>query len=111
MAELNIWEQKVISELLSFKNPDITLVKEIDFFNFLFFNHNQYEEIITLIKAKNWESLKNFKNENLSAFQEDLVLLKFTNQNNEVCIATIYDSNELWQDPEIMDVFVLTNYA
>jgi len=106
MAELNTWEQKVINEILSSKDPLITSVKNVDLFAHLFFNRNKYKRIVDLINAKNWEEIKSNDDKCETDFQEDLTLVKFTNQDDQSCLATIYDSDELWQDPKVIDIFV-----
>ncbi len=108
MAELNLWDQNIISEILSYKKFPVTLVKDFEIFLLLSFNRHTYSAIVNLIKESDWESLKSNKDENETSFIEDLALVKFTNQNNQNCLATIYDSDELWQDPQIIDVFILT---
>jgi len=52
--------------------------------------------------------LKENKDECETDFKEDLILIRFTNQANQNCLATVYDSNELWQDPKIIGIFILS---
>ena len=47
------------------------------------------------------------KDQNSAGFREYLYILKFFDQNKLFHVATIYDSDELWQDPEIIDIFPL----
>jgi len=107
MPELNIWEQQIINKILSYKDFPITLVKDFEVFLMLSFNRNTYPAIVNSIKIKDWQTLKGNKDECETDFKEDLTLIRFLNQDNQNCLATIYDSNELWQDPEVIDIFVL----
>ena len=38
---------------------------------------------------------------------EHLDIMSFTDQNEKSYLVTVYDSNELWQDPEVMDIYPL----
>jgi hypothetical protein len=106
MEELNFWQQEVINRILSSKVPLITSVNNVDFFAYLSFNRTKYDEIANQIKTQNWEQLISNDDKFETDFREDLTLVKFTNQNAQNCVATIYDSDELWQDPEVIDIFV-----
>ncbi len=107
MAELDTWKLEVINEILSSKDPLIRLVKNVDFFAHLFYNRNKYKGIVDLIKANKWEELKFNDDKCETKFREDLILVRFTNQDDQSCVATIYDSDELWQDPKVIDIFIL----
>lgn len=107
MAELNTWELEVVNEILSSKAPLISLVKNVDFFAHLFYNRNKYIGIVDLIKANKWEELKSNDDMCETEFREYLMLVRFTNQDDQSCVATIYDSDELWQDPKVIDIFIL----
>jgi hypothetical protein len=40
-------------------------------------------------------------------FQEYLEIIQFESQDGLNFLATVYDSIELWQDPQIIDIFSL----
>jgi hypothetical protein len=63
--------------------------------------------IVPLITARNWEAIEEIKDENQSDFNEYLDIIKFYDQNQLLYVVTIYDSDELWQDPEVIDIFPL----
>lgn len=105
MEELNSWQQQVINKILLTKEPLITSVNDVDFFAYLAFNRTAYDNVVELIKGQKWERLKANDDRCENNFKEDLALVRFTNQNKQSCLATIYDSDELWQDPEVIDIF------
>lgn len=108
MEEFNSWQNKVLKEILSCKDPTITTLNDINFFAYLFFNRNKYNEIIGQIKAQDWGQLQVNDDKCETDFQEDLTLVKFINQNSQLCVATIYDNEELWQDPQVIDIIILS---
>lgn len=105
MQELNTWQQQVINKILLNKEPLITLVNNVDFWAYLAFNRKTYDNVVELIKSKNWDGLKANIDKCESDFKEDLILVRITNHDGKKCLATIYDSEELWQDPEVIDIF------
>ena len=107
MTEVNIWDQKLIKEILLHVDFKITEVNEPEVIQSALFKKEKYPFIISLIKNKDWEGLKMNEDQNSAGFREYLYILKFFDQNKLFHVATIYDSDELWQDPEIIDIFPL----
>ena len=106
MAELT-WDQIVTKEILLYKDLKITEVNNLESIQSLLFIHGQYQLIVSLIKDKDWESLKAITNENKTGFGEYLDIVKFSDQIKQSFVATIYDNDALWQDPQIIDIFSL----
>jgi hypothetical protein len=68
----------------------------------------EYSAIEKLIRAKRIEELKVFIKKNdkeVQGFCEYLSIMSFTDQNDREYVVTIYDNDELWHDPEIIDIY------
>ena len=102
------WDDIVIKAILSFKDFKIKEVNEFESVVSLNFDKEKYPEIISLIKEKNWNVLTHFYNPKQTRFREFLEVVKFSDESRHVHIAMVYDSDELMQDPEIIEVIKLT---
>ena len=109
MSEINLWDQRVTKEILWHIDFIITEVNNLEVIKDLFYERKDYSNITDLIIKQDWEGLKNIKDEKQTGFREYLHLLKFSDQNKKHYLVTIYDSDELWQDPEIIDIFPINN--
>ena len=105
MGRFNKWEEIITETILAVKEFGVEEVNNLESLQCLFFEEEKYPAILDLINNKNWEGIKNISNpDNKKGFREYLDIVKFTNQRNDLCIATIYDSDELMQDPQIIDI-------
>ena len=86
----------------------IVLVKDVNFFVSLSYNGSTYSAIANFIKSQEWDKLKSNIEECQTDFREYLYVVRFTNQDNQNCVATICDSDEMWQNPQIIEVFILS---
>lgn len=107
MDTQNKWNDLVIKAILLNKDFDVKEVNNLESIQSLFFDSEKYPTIIDLIKNKKIESLKEFEIENKSGFREYLDIIKFSDQSHKTYVATIYDNDELWQDPQIIDIISL----
>ena len=103
---MNTYDNIVTKEILKSNQFGITDVNDIESIKGLSFNKDQYLLVTELIAKKDWDSIKKIE-EKFEGFREYLDVIKFSNQNKELFIATVYDSDELLQDPEIIDIFKL----
>jgi len=96
--------KEIKESILKNNTLGITEIKKIEFLKGLNFNKDEYPFIVDLIKQKKVEEIKGFPDSKKKTF-EDLTIIRFYDQNNKENIATIYDTDELWQDPEILEIF------
>ncbi|MEO7522878.1 MAG: hypothetical protein ABIT58_02225 [Ferruginibacter sp.] len=108
MQALEKWDEIVINSILADKAYGIKQVNNFELFSTLTFNKDRYPEIIHLINEQDWGALKTFDNPNRTGFREYLVVIKFSDENQKLHVATVYDSDELMQDPQIVDIITLT---
>jgi ribosomal silencing factor RsfS len=96
---------KEIKEFILKNNTlGITELRKIEFLKGLNFSKDVYESVLELIKQKKIKEIIALPNEKQKTF-EDLTIIRFYDQNNRKNIAAIYDTDELWQDPEILEIF------
>ena len=108
MGEQHKWDDIVIKAIFAFKDFDIKEVNNFQSIQSLLFDREKYPAIITLIKDKNWGSLEKFEIKKKNGFGEYLDIIKFSDQNHKAYAAAVYDNDELWQDPEIIDIIALS---
>jgi len=72
----------------------------------MIFDKKQYAEICSLVKERKWNAVKSL---NISAdgLREYLSIHTFLDQKQKQYVATVYDSDELYQNPQIIDIFSL----
>lgn len=103
-SELNNWDRKIVNTILAYKEYDIIEVREMETVKSLFYNINDYAQIKKLLDLKQHDLI--FKIEQPGKESEEyLFVISFKDQNNRLFFATVYDNEELWQDPQIIDLF------
>ena len=94
--------EKVIYESKLIQKPATIVGLKCIYFSL--FDKQHYEQVSIRIRGKMIDSLQNLKSPEKSDFNEYLEIYSFSDQNNKQYLATIYDSDELWQDPQIIDI-------
>ena len=105
MTDLNSYEKTVVKSILACKEFGITEVKEYECIKSMSFNQEQYDSISSLIKEYNWKAVDDYESSYNNDSRQYLEIVKFSDQNNQIRIATLYDSDELWQDPQVIQIF------
>ena len=105
--ELTAWDKLAIKAILSNKDFEILEVRNYKSIKSLIFDQKEYPSIVSLINEKDWESLKTFGKTEKEGFGEYLNIIRFSSRDENKYIAMIYDSDELWQDPEILEIILL----
>jgi hypothetical protein len=100
----NKWNDLVIRAILFDQDTQIKEVNNFESIQSLLFDSEKYPGIISLIKSKTLDGLKEFDGEKKNELREYLDIIKFSDQNHNTYVATVYDSDELWQDPQIIDI-------
>ena len=108
MSEENLHNDYVIKAILRDKEYAITEVNNLQSLKYMILDREQYSNIESLIKKHDWQALSDLKdNLPLDGFYEYLDILKFNDQKQRIFVVTIYDSEELWQDPQLIDLFLI----
>ena len=103
--ELNSWDKQIVTAILANKEYNIIEVKEMETVKSLFFDTIEYGQIKKLLEEKKPDSILDAELQRNKDFEEYLIIIKFKDQRNKLFFASVYDSDELWQYPEIIDLF------
>lgn len=100
------FDSYVIDGILANNEYGINAVNNLVSIQSSFFKQEDYSEIEKLIKAGNVEAIKALDNKQSQA-DEYLEVMTFKDQNQRDYIVTVYDSNALEQDPQVIEIYKL----
>ena len=101
-----LFDTYVIKSILANNQFGITSVTEIRSLNTRYFIKDEYPEIEKLIKSKDIETIKSLP-VNKSEMEEYIDVMLFKDQDLKEYIVTVYDSNALEQDPQVIEIYSL----
>lgn len=107
MKESNKWNSIVINQVIKEYNFGITQIQDFTPLKDLHFDNTSYSGILTLLKANNLLAVKAIEEATKTGFREYLHVITFFDQQQRKFALTVYDSDELLQDPEIIDIIPL----
>lgn len=100
----NDWNAFVIKSILDKNEFGINEVNGIEDVVSMYFIKFEYPEIVKLIKNGDLNAIRSLP-ENAAEDREYLHILSFSDQGNNKYIVTVYDSDKLWQDPQLIEIF------
>lgn len=106
MTESTKFNEYVKKSILANNSYGITEVRNVKSIVSMYFDKRRYAEVERIIKSGNIESLKDLENTG-NPVTEYLDVLQFADQNDVLYAVTAYDSSDLWQDPQVIDIFKL----
>jgi hypothetical protein len=107
MKTLPAYHLAVTELILQQKELNIYEPGNIERIKTLFFDETKYYRVVSLITEKKWDELQ-FLSIHTIKRKEYLDIVRFTDQNNHVFAATIYDSYSNWVGLKLIDIFPLT---
>ena len=96
----------IIKSILANNQFGITEVNDIESLKSGIFFKDEYPEIEKLINDKNIEAIKLLP-ENQPEVREYLYIMIFKDQHKKKYVVTVYDSDELSQDPQVIEIYSL----
>jgi len=98
----------IIKVILSANKNGVTEVKDLKSVRDLIFNSSDYIALAQLLQSNQLDVIGKIPERELPKDQlcEYLMIYTFVDQNNIKYIAIIYDSDALWQDPELIELFI-----
>src|SRR5258708_4727608 len=96
--------KKIHDSILNY-DSNIKQIKNLNFLKVLNYTKHDIEKINSILQNKKLDELDLIPEGLMS--EETLILVKFYNQDNRFCVATIYDNDKLWQDPEVLEIHSL----
>lgn len=105
-TEPKTFDGYVIRGILANNPYGITEVADLRSIKSMYLDRAKYPHIISLLQDKDLAQLiKIPEGIQHPTFPEYLEIVQFQSQDGQNFIATVYDSLELWQDPQIIDIF------
>jgi hypothetical protein len=101
---MDAYNTSIVKDILADKRFTIKEVHNLKEINTFPYDRNIYQIVEKCVSEKNLEPLYGNLTENKDN-SEFLCIMSFNNEKGELFIITIYDSDELWQDPEIPQFF------
>ncbi len=68
------------------------------------YEHSYYLAVLTCLKENKLEDLNKLSKPLKEPFGQYLDVYQFLDGQKKVFLATVYDSDELWQDPELLEL-------
>jgi len=106
MTKKRTFEEYVTETISSNKTFNIRQIKDLQNIKAMVLLRDQYPHIIELVKSGQIDLIKKLDN-NENKGSEYLDIYIFNDQDNQKYIVTVYDSDELWQNPQLWDIFKL----
>lgn len=104
MAVDNKYITDLMNAILLF-DKKISQVKGLDYIKLMDYTEEDLDKVITLIKNKKIDELERMEVNKIKSKEEDLMVMKFLDQDDRVYIAIMYDSWKLWDDPKVLELF------
>ncbi|GAB3926242.1 hypothetical protein [Mucilaginibacter myungsuensis] len=98
------YDEYVVKSILANDQFGITAVTELDSLKVIYFVKEEYTAIEKLIQANDTEAIK-MLSQNGSIGAEYLDLMLFKDQNAKPYLVTVYDSDALEQDPQVIKIY------
>ncbi len=94
----------LLSRAIKAKDVTIRQISNMEIIGLFNLDRNTYPELISLIKNGRLEEAKARDSKTERTF-EDLTVIRFNNEIGNSYVAVFYDSDELWQDPVLWELF------
>ena len=107
MTEKSEYDIYIAELILSDTEYNIKEIRDLESIKSLSFSEDRYKQIRGLIKKQDWNQINEVKDLPSADFKEYLDIIRFKDQNGRQYVTTIYDSDELFQVPQIIDIFPL----
>ena len=99
----NRYNDKLIAQILLDVSYPGKELHDFEYFACLLYDFEDYSKICSLIKTKEFLQLKDLYKGQKKTFA-DLSIIRFKDEMKKEYTAIFYDSDELWQDPELWEI-------
>ena len=104
MQELSKYNEYIEKSILANNDFGISEIKTFEDLNSFCLIREEYPKIVELIKSMDMTAIKKLK-PNLTKTTEYLSIMKIVDGNGREFVVTGYDSDDLSQDPQVIDIF------
>ena len=91
-----------IRRLILSQNSIVTEVRNLNFVRVLNYSQDFYLGLLDRTKRNGINEIEQIQAVSNKSSNEDLIIMKFDDQNSISYIAFLYDNDRLWQDPELL---------
>lgn len=103
MEEDHIYITKIKDAILRY-NPGIGIINDFEFGRILPYNESILNAVKNALEEKHFSLIAAISVSNEST-GDDLLLVEFSAGENKRYTALLYDSDDLWQDPEVLAIY------
>jgi hypothetical protein len=107
-TEKNDFDMYVVNSILANNNFGIKEVLDIKSIKSMYFNQDVYSSVKKLIAEGNIGGIEKLPMSK-ERDTEYLDIMLFRDQVGKTYFVTVYDSNDLWQDPQVIEIFPYIN--
>lgn len=100
----NKFDSFVMNSIIANNDFGIEKVEKLQSIISLYFSQELYKEVVGLIEKQDIESIK-MVHDPIDKGTEFLEVMTFEDQKGKPFVVTVYDSLELWQDPQVINIF------
>lgn len=104
IIDMNTYCKSVSEAIKNFKDFSGTEVNHLERLKTLHYSQDEYQRVLRLINERKLEELNDLDIRS-EGFKEYVDIMRFEDENGTSFMATIYDSDEMWQDPQVMNIF------
>ena len=98
------YESQIADSILGF-DKELKEIKEIRVTKIFAYTENNRDQILSLVKAGKISKVREMTESDLESSEgTDLIVVEFSDVAGNKYVSLVYDSDELWQDPEARDV-------
>lgn len=106
MNQSDSWDNMSRKSIAHHKDFMGVEVNELVSLHSIIFNMEDYPAIALLLKENKIAEINTFEVNTSQKFREYLDIVRFTDESGKKYLATVYDSDAMEQDPEVLDIFI-----
>jgi hypothetical protein len=99
----HIYITKIKDAILKY-NPGIGIIDDFEFGRILPYNESNLNAVKNALERKQFSLIAEISVSDQST-GDDLLLVEFSAGENKRYVAMLYDSDDLWQDPEVLAIY------
>jgi hypothetical protein len=99
--------ETLITRIVLEKKKGIIQVNKLEIVKVLYYTEGNLAKVSEFLKNKKADELESFKGGVTGGKADELSVWKFTDQNNGIHFVTVFDNDELWHDPEVIEIYAL----
>lgn len=103
MSDQSKYDEYVTASILAKNQFDISLVQNLKSIKSVYFNYKDYSELEQLIIQQNFEAITDLGGCDVP--RQYLEVMEYEDQKSKQYIVSVYDSDELWQNPEAIKIY------